>query len=174
MIEDTRDQACGSAWIIAGDDITEGFEIAQRRSGPAHRHEVGANFFRTRAISSSEREISAVRGCDLLLDLLDLPSVQRDEILDRAGDEPGSGPLGLLGEPVERLEHRLVEAHGKRRGHGFFTLVANSMRTACILDKYTVSEQGGLHSAIEPDVNHPDRQGEWMKPSPSASGSSVV
>src|SRR5208282_4339611 len=62
-------------------------------------------------------EIPPVRGGDPSLDLADLPGVQRDVILDRAGDEPIARTFGLFGEPIEGVERRFLDADGEGCGH---------------------------------------------------------
>ena len=53
------------------------------------------------------RKVALFDGGDPGFDLFDLPSVEREVILDGFGHEPVARALGSLGEPVERPERRL-------------------------------------------------------------------
>src|SRR5262249_38087669 len=51
------------------------------------------------------------------LDLLQLPGIQLDVILDRLGDEPAAGSLGPVSQMVEGLEGFRVQPDREWRGH---------------------------------------------------------
>ena len=113
---DAGNETSRGARIIARDIVADRLDIGQPAESSV-ASTLGRIFLDYPGDIVVVSEFAAIRGRDSRLDLRDLPCVEGDIVFDRLDGEPAAGALGLLGEPIQRLQGRLAQSQGKGDGH---------------------------------------------------------